>query len=167
MKALTETLPLFITSPSFYHGDLIPIKYTCEGENVSPPITIENIPPGTTSLALIVEDPDAHRGTFDHWVVWNIPPLDKIVENSVPGDIGKNSLGNLSYTGPCLAEGVHRYFFKVFALDKFLDLEEGSSKKSLEKVMQNHILATAEFVGLAKASGRKAPRVQRLTNITF
>ena len=153
MKTITETLPLVIGSTSFEHGESIPSKYTCDGENISPPITLEHIPDGTESLALIVEDPDAPGGTFDHWIVWNIPPMQTIWENTIPGTAGKNSNGKNSYSGPCPPEGTHRYFFKIFALDAFLDIKEGANKKSLERAMENHIVATAEFVGVYKRAG--------------
>jgi Raf kinase inhibitor-like YbhB/YbcL family protein len=152
MKTLTETLPMVIGSTTFEHGDFIPKKYTCEGENISPPITIEHLPDNTACLALIMEDPDAPHGTFVHWVVWNVPPMQTIWENTIPGIAGKNSKGHANYTGPCPPDGTHRYFFRVFALDRYLDLKEGASKKSLEKAMEDHILARAEFVGFHQKS---------------
>src|SRR5438874_1629007 len=140
MATLAKTALLTIGSPAFGNKDFIYEKYTCEGENISPPITIENIPPGTKSLALIVDDPDAPGGTFDHWIVWNIRPMEIIIENTIPGVQGKNSFGKVKYMGPCPPSGTHRYFFRVFALDTLLDVKEGADKKTVEKAMKEHIL---------------------------
>lgn len=139
---------LKIRSVAFSDGGHIPAKYTCEGENVSPPLEFTGIPENTKSLALIVEDPDAPRGVYDHWVVWNIPPNQQIAENSQPGIGGKNSFGNTNYGGPCPPSGSHRYFFKIYALDIELDIRPGSDKKTLHDAMKNHLVASAELMGL-------------------
>jgi len=139
---------LRITSPVFKNNGFIPVKYTCEGDDVNPPLTIEGIPEGTKSLVLIVDDPDATMGTWDHWVVWNIPPVEKIEENSVPGTEGLNDFRRHSYGGPCPPSGTHRYFFKVYALDINLDLHPNSRKKDVEKAMKEHMLAKGEVIGL-------------------
>jgi Raf kinase inhibitor-like YbhB/YbcL family protein len=139
---------LIITSPAFENNKLIPKKYTCDGEDVNPPLNIKGIPEGTISLVLIVDDPDAPMGTWDHWIVWNIPPVSKIDENSVPGVEGLNDFRKHSYGGPCPPSGTHRYFFKVYALDTKLDLSSNSRKKDVEKAMKGHILAKGELVGL-------------------
>jgi Raf kinase inhibitor-like YbhB/YbcL family protein len=139
---------LFVKSPAFENNQLIPVKYTCDGDNVNPPLTIEGAPDETRSLVLIVDDPDAPMGTWDHWVVWNIPPTDKIEENTVPGTEGRNSARKHSYGGPCPPWGTHRYFFKVYALDAELELKLDSDKKDVEKAMQGHILARGELIGL-------------------
>lgn len=140
-----------ITSPSFEQNKPIPSQFTCEGNDMNPPLSIKDIPAGTKSLALIVDDPDAPMGTWVHWVVFNIPvALVTIAENSIPGTQGHNDFGRTDYGGPCPPSGTHRYFFKVFALDTVLNLKEGADKKTLEKTMQGHILATAELVGLYK-----------------
>ncbi len=142
---------LTVKSPAFENNKLIPAKYTCDGDEVNPPLTIEGIPQGTQMLALIIDDPDAPRGTFDHWIVWGIPPTSKIEENSVPGIEGLNSAGQRSYMGMCPPSGTHRYFFKVYALDAKLVLSPSSTrKKDLEKAMQSHILAKGELIGLYK-----------------
>jgi Raf kinase inhibitor-like YbhB/YbcL family protein len=138
---------LKITSSAFKNNDHIPSKYTCDGVDVNPPLTVEGIPEATKSLALIVDDPDAPMGTWDHWVVWNIPPTEKIGENSVPGVEGLNDFRKHSYGGPCPPSGTHRYFFKVYALDTKLILSANSRKKDVEKAMQEHILAKGELVG--------------------
>ncbi|MGQ9552127.1 MAG: YbhB/YbcL family Raf kinase inhibitor-like protein [Candidatus Bathycorpusculaceae bacterium] len=139
---------LTITSPVFENNKPIPKKYTCDGEDVNPPLNIEGIPVGTRSLVLIVDDPDAPMGTWDHWIVWNIPPKNKIDEDSVPGVEGVNDFRKHSYGGPCPPSGTHRYFFKVYALDAQLALDSNSRKKDVEKAMKDHILAKGELVGL-------------------
>jgi Raf kinase inhibitor-like YbhB/YbcL family protein len=139
-----------ITSPDFKNNELIPKKFTCDGENVSPCLVIESIPPQAKNLALIIDDPDAPMGTWVHWVVYDIPPLSRIEQNSIPGKQGMNDFGRRNYGGPCPPSGTHRYFFKIFALDAVLELKEGSSKKELERSIQGHILEKAELVGLYK-----------------
>jgi Raf kinase inhibitor-like YbhB/YbcL family protein len=141
---------LNITSSAFTSNGMIPAKYTCQGENVNPPIRIGNIPAGTNSLTLIMDDPDAPGETFDHWIVWNIEPKELIPENSIPGTEGKNHYGILHYKGPCPPSGTHRYFFKVYALDQLLDLKEGADKKTVEKAMEKHVLASGELIGTYK-----------------
>jgi len=142
---------LKISSPAFEHMGMIPPKYTCDGEDVNPPLQIENLPGGTKSLALIMDDPDAPMGTWDHWIVWNISPASlKIGENSLPLKAfqGKNSWGKIDYGGPCPPSGTHRYFFKFFALDSLLEISRGAGKKDLEETMGGHILSKGELVGL-------------------
>ena len=137
-----------ITSPQFQNNQSIPSKFTCEGEDINPALVIDDIPEGTKSLALIVDDPDAPMGTWVHWVVFDIPVTSKIEENSVPGKKGINTAGGSNYHGPCPPSGTHRYFFKIYALDMVLNLEEGISKAQLEKAMASHILDKAELIGL-------------------
>jgi len=139
---------LRVTSPAFKSNSLIPEKYTCDGDDVNPALLIEDLPEKVKSLALIVDDPDAPRGTWVHWVVWNIPPVKEIRENSVPGIEGINDFQKHSYGGPCPPSGTHRYFFKVYALDKSLELSQNARKKDVEKAMDGHILAKGEIIGL-------------------
>jgi Raf kinase inhibitor-like YbhB/YbcL family protein len=139
---------LNITSSAFNEGGRIPIKYTCDGDNVNPPLTIEGVPPETKSLVLIVDDPDAPGGTWDHWVVWDIPPITEILENSVPGTQGMNDSKRQRYSGPCPPPGTHRYFFKVYALDTTLGLDTSSTKTDVEEAMKGHILAQGQLIGL-------------------
>ena len=139
---------LKLISTVFSHKGHIPPKYTCEGENINPPLKVENIPDGTKRLAVIVEDPDAPRGVFTHWVLWNISPNEAIAENSNPGISGTNSFGKTGYGGPCPPSGEHRYFFRVFALDDELDLSAGATKEELLDAMKEHILASAELMGV-------------------
>ncbi|MCW4009219.1 MAG: YbhB/YbcL family Raf kinase inhibitor-like protein [Candidatus Bathyarchaeota archaeon] len=144
---------LTVRSSAFENRGQIPKKYTCDGEEVNPPLTVKDIPQAAQSLVLVVDDPDAPRGTYDHWVVWNIPLNVEIEENSVPGVVGVNSAGLRSYDGMCPPWGTHRYFFKVYALDTKLDLKpDATGKKDLEKAMQGHILAKGELVGLYSRS---------------
>jgi Raf kinase inhibitor-like YbhB/YbcL family protein len=111
-------------------------------------VVITHIPHETKSLALIMEDPDAPKGNFVHWVVWNISPHEAIGEGSNPGISGTNSFGKTGYGGPCPPSGSHRYFFRVYALDKQLDLPPGSDKDALLAAMQDHILEKGELMGL-------------------
>ena len=141
---------LKISSPVFEHEGYIPMKYSCEGQNTNPPLIITEFPKETVSLVLIVEDPDAPQKIFDHWIVWNIKPQKAILENTIPGKMGKNSLGENRYTGPCPPSGTHRYYFKVYALDTLLDFDADTDKKLIEQAMQNHILAYGELMGLYK-----------------
>lgn len=138
-----------IKSPAFEHGQPIPKKYTCDGEDVSPPLTFSGVPNDAKSLALVVDDPDAPLGVFDHWIVWNLDPdLKELPENASVEKQGKNDFGESKYRGPCPPPGpAHRYRFKVYALDAMLDLPEGARKKELEKAMEGHILAKGELIG--------------------
>lgn len=137
-----------LISTVFSHNGHIPPQYTCEGENINPPLIVENIPEKTKTLALIVEDPDAPRGVFTHWIVWNIYPNEAIAERSNPGISGTNDFGKTGYGGPCPPSGEHRYFFRVFALDGELDLLAGSTKEELLNAMKGHIIAEADLMGL-------------------
>lgn len=150
MTTIAAKATLTVSSPVFEHEDHIPKKYTCEGENINPPVTIQGIPKETVSLALIMEDPDAPRGIFVHWVVWNIQPTETIEEKSLPGAIAKNSKGEFGYTGPCPPSGTHRYFFKVYALDSLLDLHDDVDKQMVEQALHDHVLAYGELMGLYK-----------------
>jgi len=141
---------LKITSPAFQNKGFIPSKYTCDGADVNPPLNIEGLPEETKSLVLVVDDPDAPMGTWDHWIVWNIPPVERIEEKSVPGTEGINDSRKHSYAGPCPPSGTHRYFFKIYALDTKLDLNRNSRKKDVEEAMRGHIIAKGELVGLYK-----------------
>jgi Raf kinase inhibitor-like YbhB/YbcL family protein len=139
---------LEVTSSVFKHNGYIPEKYTCDGENVSPPLNIRGFPKETKSLVLIVDDPDAPMGTWDHWIVWNISPRETIKENTVPGTEGLNDFRKHSYGGPCPPFGTHRYFFKVYALDTTLELSLNSKKRDVEKAITGHTLSKGEIVGL-------------------
>ncbi|MCX5668043.1 MAG: YbhB/YbcL family Raf kinase inhibitor-like protein [Candidatus Omnitrophica bacterium] len=144
-----------IISPSFKNNEKMPARYTYDGEDINPSIEIENLPLGTKSLALIVDDPDAPMKTWVHWVVYDIPPSIHIEEGSIPGKQGINDSGGKDYHGPCPPSGTHRYYFKVYALDKVLGLNEGISKGDLEKAMQGSVLSSAELIGLYKRVNMK------------
>jgi Raf kinase inhibitor-like YbhB/YbcL family protein len=146
--AAETTVQLTVRSMEFSKGGHIPRKYSCEGENVNPPLEISGVPEGTKTLAIIVEDPGASRGVFYHWLVWNIQPNEPIDENSVPGIIGTNSFGKTRYGGPCPPSGTHRYFFKMYALDTELDLQAGADHDALIQAMDGHILAEGELMGM-------------------
>ena len=143
-------MALTIGSAAFEDGAPMATKYTCEGDDISPPLQWEGIPEGTRSLALIMDDPDAPVGIWVHWLLWNIRPDTRhIDENSVPdGAIqGLNSWERNSYGGPCPPSGTHRYFLKLFALDTDLNLPRTATKADLESAMQGHILAKTELMG--------------------
>jgi Raf kinase inhibitor-like YbhB/YbcL family protein len=142
---------LRVSSPAFLPNGFIPEKYSCKGQSINPPLTIKNIPAGTKTLALIVDDPDAPKGTFDHWIMWNIEPAETIKENTAPGTQGKNGRGQNAYTGPCPPSGTHHYHFKVYSLDTRLDLGMDAGKAQLEKAMEGHIIAQGELIGLYKS----------------
>ncbi len=147
---------LKIRSSAFNDGERIPKKYTCDGEDVSPPLTWEDVPEETVTLTIISDDPDAPSKTWTHWLIFNIPPE----LNGLPEDVEKvgelengimqgfNDFGRIGYGGPCPPSGVHRYFFKLYALDTRLDLEPGTSKEELLEAMEGHIIEKAEMIGL-------------------
>lgn len=141
---------LTITSSAFANKTAIPGRYTCDGQDVSPPLQIDAIPAGTNSLAIVMDDPDAPAGTWVHWVIWNIPPQTReIKENSLPsgGVQGMNSWKRNRYGGPCPPSGTHRYFFRLYALDITLNLPPSSTKAALEAAMQGHIIGQGELMG--------------------
>lgn len=145
---------LKISSPAFEDGGNLPVKYSCDGSGVNPPLKIKGFPTATQTFALILEDPDAPSGSFIHWLCWNLPPVEDITENSTPGLQGKNSAGKKGYTAPCPPAGKpHHYIFKIYALDSKLELSENASRTELEKAMQGHILAQGQLTGLY-ASGK-------------
>jgi Raf kinase inhibitor-like YbhB/YbcL family protein len=143
---------LKVTSDAFQHKGMIPVKFTCDGENINPSLVIEHIPEGAKCLALIVDDPDAPKGTWVHWVVFNMPVTHHIKENVVHGIQGTNDFGQQEYGGPCPPSGTHRYFFKVYALGELLDLPAGATKAQVEKAMSDQIIAFGELVGLYKGN---------------
>jgi Raf kinase inhibitor-like YbhB/YbcL family protein len=139
-----------ISSPQFLNNKPIPAKYTCDGENTSPPLVFSDVPENAKSLVLIMDDPDAPMGTWIHWVLWNIDPkIKEIPENSMPSGAvqGKTSRQN-SYGGPCPPNGIHRYFFKLFALDTTLDISSQTDANSLIKIINKNIIAKTELIGL-------------------
>ena len=148
-------LKMEIKSPAFRDGGSIPPMYTCDGADLSPPLTFNAPPKGTRSLALIVDDPDAPAGIWVHWVAWNIPPGARSLEEGVQKSAtlpdgthqGVNDFGRVGYGGPCPPSGTHRYFFKLYALDRSLDLKPTTTSRDLQTSMQGHVLAQAEVIG--------------------
>jgi len=139
-----------IASTAFENNGTIPVKYTCEGENINPPLSISNIPKNAKSFVLVMEDPDTRHFTWDHWVIFNVPPFIKeIPEGTRPlGVYGNNTRGKLDYIGPCPSDGTkHRYVFTVIALGTVLDLPEGVAKPAVEKAIYGNVLAQAVLVG--------------------
>ena len=147
-----------IKSPAFENNGLIPKQYTCEGRNISPPLSWDGIPAGAKSLALISDDPDAPAGTWVHWVIYNMPPASKGLQEGVlpmqnlPHDTkqGINDFKKIGYGGPCPPGGTHRYFFKLYALDTKLNLDSGATKSQLLAAIEGHILAQTELIGKYK-----------------
>lgn len=144
---------LQVSSPAFGTNQVISSKYTCEGKDINPPLEIASIPEKAHSLVLIVDDPDAPGKTWVHWLVWNIPITHHIKENSIPVEQGMNDFKRVTWGGPCPPSGMHRYFFKVYALDTLLQLPAKTTKKELEQAMGEHILAFGELVGVYKRQG--------------
>ena len=147
-----------ITSLAFVNNGMIPAKYTCDGEDISPPLQWDGIPDGTKSFALICDDPDAPMGTFVHWVLYNLPAETKELAENIPADKelsngarqGTTDFRRIGYGGPCPPSGTHRYFFKIYSLDTKLDLPAGATKSQLLKAMEGHILGQGELVGKYK-----------------
>lgn len=146
-ETVTDYKTLIVTSKAFEPNGPIPARYTCDGEDINPPIDVTDIPPESKSLVFIIDDPDAPAGTWLHWLLWNIPVTHHIRENEVPGVEGMNDFGRVAYGGPCPPSGTHRYFFRIYALDDLLDLTEGAERKEVESAMRDHIVAYGELVG--------------------
>ena len=144
-----------ITSSAFTEGGMIPKRYTCDAEDVSPDLTWTGVPEGTKSLALICDDPDAPMGTWVHWVLFNLSPDTSELHAEIPSEKtlrnsarhGKNDFGKLGYGGPCPPSGTHRYFFKLYALDTVIDLKSGITKAQLLAAMEGHILDEGQLMG--------------------
>lgn len=155
LAALFKVASITVTSPSFPIDGMIPSKYTCDGENLSPPLHFQNIPMGAKTMAIIMHDPDAPlQGGFTHWVAWNISVMANIPENYKGGEQGLNRSNKSGYTGPCPPSGTHHYYFYVYALDTELILDKTTDKEMLEKAMEGHILATGSLVGLYQKKDR-------------
>ncbi len=144
-----------VTSTAFEEGGAIPVRYTCDGLDVSPPLSWSSPPEGTRSVTLIAEDPDAPSGTFAHWVIYNLPPDTRRLPEDVPnrrslpsGALqGTNGAGSIGYTGPCPPGGTHRYFFELYALDTELDLGAGATREEVVGAMEGHVLAEGRLLG--------------------
>lgn len=138
-----------ITSSAFHEGGNIPSKFTCDGSDTSPPLQITGVPSGAKSLVLIADDPDAPGGLFTHWLAWNIPSqTSSIAEGSAPKGVqGANDFGKSGYRGPCPPSGTHRYAFKIFALDREIELRSGAKRSQLDAAMKGHVIAQGELIG--------------------
>jgi hypothetical protein len=148
-------MPFELTSSAFAPGEPIPRRYTCDGEDISPPLEWGDPPGGTQSFALMCDDVDAPAGTWVHWVLYDLPAGSRGLPEAIPPDAeladggrhGENSWGWLGYGGPCPPGGTHRYFFRLYALDTALGLGAGASKEQLLQAMEGHVLAQAELMG--------------------
>lgn len=160
VEAPIEEGPMTIRleSTAFEEGGAIPRQHTCDGENASPPLSWSGVPEGARALVLIVADPDAPRGTFTHWVLYDLPAGVTSLPAGLPAEgtvrvgsddarQGKNDFRNLGYGGPCPPSGTHRYFFRLYALDAATGLEPGASRQEVEGAMTGHVLARGELMG--------------------
>jgi len=142
---------LQIISLVFKNEGYIPPQYTCDGENINPPLEVINIPQNTKTWALIVDDPDAPSKTWVHWLIWNIPADNTSIQEGKPpknATYGTNDFNRLEYGGPCPPSGTHRYFFKAYALDTEIDLKEGATKEQLLEEMEGHMIECTQLIGL-------------------
>ncbi len=150
-----ESMALELVSSAFGPGESIPVKYSCDGSDISPPLQWNAPPEGTQSFALISDDPDAPVGTWVHWVLYDLPAATRDLSEALPPDAalssgglhGENGWKRLGYGGPCPPSGTHRYFFKLYALDSVLNLEPGATAAQLHQAMEGHILAEGELMG--------------------
>ncbi len=150
MERIIEKPPFRLHSPAFAYGERIPREYTCDGRDVNPPLTIENVPEDAEALVLIVDDPDAPGGTWIHWRVWNVAPTTTLIkEDSVPVNaiVGKNSFGHMAYGGPCPPSGEHGYIFHLYALRTPLHLPTEATELMLRNAMLGNTIAEADLVG--------------------
>ena len=140
--------PLKVSSSAFTEGGFIPSKYTCDGENINPPLEIKGVPEETKCLAIVVEDPVAPIRSWQHWIAWNIHSVKHIKAGREMEAEGRNDFGENKYSGPCPFSGAHHYYFKVYALDSLLDMPTTSTKRELEKSMSEHIIGFGQLSGV-------------------
>lgn len=148
-------MPIELTSDVFSEGGVIPSEFTCDGEDISPPLSWNNLPEGTKSIAIIADDPDAPAGTWVHWVIYNIPADKQGLQQDFPTDEklqdgttqGKNDFGRTGYGGPCPPGGTHRYYFRIYALDSSPELKPGLTKKELLENIKGHVIDEGELMG--------------------
>lgn len=160
-EQIQDLLEFTLTSAAFLGNEPIPSKYSCDGEDISPPLVWSGAPKNTGSYVLVMDDPDAPMGTWVHWVLFNLPGDANSLPENLPADAaftdgtrqGTNSWGNLGYGGPCPPSGTHRYFFKLYALESSLDLVDGATKEDVITTMEGHILMETELMGTYSASG--------------
>jgi Raf kinase inhibitor-like YbhB/YbcL family protein len=147
-----------LTSSAFEEGGMIPSKYTCDGQDISPPLSWDNVPANTESIAIICNDPDAPMGTWVHWVLFNLPAEKRQLAENIPDDEtlpdgtrqGITDFGSTGYGGPCPPSGTHRYFFKIYALDIPINIVSIADKETLLKDMAGHVLAEGQLMGKYK-----------------
>ncbi|HPR64166.1 MAG TPA: YbhB/YbcL family Raf kinase inhibitor-like protein [Thermoanaerobaculia bacterium] len=152
--------PFVLRSTAFREGEMIPVLYTCDGKDLAPPLSWEGAPEGTRSFTLIMDDPDAPVGTWDHWVIFNIPHHIRAIDaatkegKEIMASVtwGKNSWGRQDYGGPCPPGGTHRYVFRLYALDILLNLKPGADKKEVEAAMKENIIGETRLVGRYRRS---------------
>jgi Raf kinase inhibitor-like YbhB/YbcL family protein len=157
-------MDIHVTSAAFHEGEAIPVQYTCDGDNVSPPLLWGRLPKDSQSLALVCEDPDAPSGLFVHWLIFNLPPIVSDLPEAMPpaenleetGALqGRNDFNNIGYDGPCPPPGnPHRYFFRLYALDTKLRLAAGATKRDFENAANGHILAEGHLMGTYQRGAR-------------
>ena len=155
---IKDNKSMIISSPAFAEGETIPMEYTCEGENINPPLEFIDVPDEAESLVLMVEDPDAPANPWVHWLVFNIRPQTRKVEagSAANGGIeGKANGGMPGYEGPCPPTGEHHYQFKLYALDQMLDLSEQADREDVLKAMEGHVVAQSTLTGLYQLKGGK------------
>lgn len=154
VNEMNEKVKLEVASPAFENEAEIPKKYTCDGEDQNPPLNIGNIPATAESLVVIADDPDAPSGTFTHWVLFNIPVTSRAIpEGTEPGTAGMNDFEKTTYGGPCPPSGTHRYFFRVYALNKELELNDGVTRSEVEEAMEGSIVGNGELRGTYSRGG--------------
>ena len=144
-----------INSPAFDHNTLIPKKYSCEGQNINPPLQIEGVPDQTKSLVLVLSDPDAPKGTFIHWVLYNMPVIKLLPEDAAPGEESENSYGHCQYDGPCPPIGTHRYVFTLVALNQRIPDKEVNVKSILTGQFKPFEIGRASLIGLYQKQTRE------------
>jgi Raf kinase inhibitor-like YbhB/YbcL family protein len=158
LSLTTSSAAMKLSSPDFKEGENIPARFTCDGKDVSPTLQIEGMPKEAKSLVVIAEDRDAPGGNFTHWLMWNIGPnFTEIVGNKPPSGAvqGVNDFGKNKYSGPCPPPGLHRYYFKLYALDTTLDLPRKSKRKAIDSAIKAHIIAEATLMGRYARTGSK------------
>lgn len=151
-EVLRKPKTLAVTSPAFATGKRIPREHTCQGDDVSPALDVGNLPEGTVALAVTCHDPDAPRGTFTHWLAWDLPPRERLEKGvdvvALGGVEGPNGFGSVGYRGPCPPSGTHRYDFRVFALGRKLGLPPSAAEAQVWEALQRHALAWGDLQGV-------------------
>jgi Raf kinase inhibitor-like YbhB/YbcL family protein len=158
LSLTTSSAAMKLSSPDFKEGENIPARFTCDGKDVSPTLQIEGMPQGAKSLVVILEDRDAPGGNFTHWLMWNVVPnLTEIVGNKPPSGAvqGVNDFGKNKYSGPCPPPELHRYYFKLYALDTTLDLPRKSKRKAIDSAIKGHVIAEATLMGRYARTGSR------------